>query len=90
MGLKERIIDYIKIQERKGYINGLPDEAPAILEEYGKVPSYRRICLAIMKNDVQLQTLGYSRKPCSAYMELKRIEIEQRTKKNITYQLKLF
>lgn len=36
------------------------------------------ICLAIMKNDKALETLGYSRRPCELYMTLKKMEISQR------------
>lgn len=57
-------------------MNGLPDEAP--LEIFDMVPSYKRICIAIMKNDTQLEGLGFTRQPCALYSELKRIEISKR------------
>ncbi len=76
--MKRRIADYIKTWEGRCYPEGIPDEAPLELESAGLVPSYRRICLAIIKNDFQLQTLGYSRQPCPIYMEIKRVEIAAR------------
>ena len=76
--MKNKIINYIKKWERQGYPNGIPDEAPAVLEVLGKVPSYRLICRAILKNDVQLKLLGYARDDCPAYRELKRIELMER------------
>jgi predicted phosphoadenosine phosphosulfate sulfurtransferase len=76
--MKSRIADYVKTWEDRCYPEGIPDEAPPELEAAGLVPSYRRICLAIIKNDVQLQTLGYSRVPCPIYMEIKRVEIAAR------------
>ena len=36
--------------------------------------------MAILRNDVALVSLGYSREQTPAYMELKRIEIEGRGK----------
>ena len=76
--MKRRIADYVKLWEERCYPDGIPDEAPPELEAAGLVPSYRRICAAIIKNDVQLQTLGYSRQKCPIYMEIKRIEIAAR------------
>jgi Predicted phosphoadenosine phosphosulfate sulfotransferase len=74
----EKIISYIKTWENRCYPDGLPDEAPNELESRGLVPSYRRICKAILKNDVQLQTLGFSRPQCELYMQLKKRELTER------------
>jgi predicted phosphoadenosine phosphosulfate sulfurtransferase len=79
--MKSKISQYIKKWERRCYSDGIPDSAPARLERAGKIPSYRTICLAILKNDMQLTSLGFTRKPCDAYMAIKRIEIEARTRK---------
>lgn len=62
----------------RDYQNGIPDEAPIELELRGLVPSYRLICMALMKNENNLELLGISRKKCQAYKEIKRIEIENR------------
>lgn len=75
-----KLLDYISKWEKRGYADGIPDEADEMLEEHIKAPSYRAICLAILKNDCQLVTLGYSRPKSDAYMNLKRIEIEGRSK----------
>jgi predicted phosphoadenosine phosphosulfate sulfurtransferase len=80
MGTKSQITKYVKEWERKGYENGIPDEAPNELEKLNIVPSYRKICIALMKNENNLESLGYSRKKTLIYSELKRIEIEQRGK----------
>jgi predicted phosphoadenosine phosphosulfate sulfurtransferase len=63
---------------KRGYEDGLPDEADPKLEGMGKVPSYRHICKAILKNDVALTSLGYSRPQCDSYVVLKRIELANR------------
>lgn len=87
MGTKTKIENYIKEWENRCYPNGIPDTAPLELESRDLVPSYRRICLAILKNDSTLKTLGFSQIPSVYYSELKRIEIAQR---GGTIQLTLF
>lgn len=73
-----KIQDYVKVWTHRGYSDGIPDEADTVLESLNKVPSYRMVCRAIMKNDVGLMSLGYSREPCAVYNSLKREEIALR------------
>jgi predicted phosphoadenosine phosphosulfate sulfurtransferase len=86
--MKVKIENYIQTWEQRCYSDGIPDEAPKRLEQLNKVPSYRMICLAILKNDYSLKTLGYEPKKCDAYHTLKQIELSQR--KNYVKQLTLF
>lgn len=81
METKEKIRKYIFRWSSKGYKNGIPDEAPFQLENRGLVPSYRLICLALMKNENNLETLGIKREPCAVYSEIKRHEIYNRNNK---------
>lgn len=78
--MKEEIINYIKTWEKRCYSDGIPDEAPNELEIRNKVPSYRRICKAILKNDYSLKTLGFQPKKSKYYDFYKKIEIEGRQK----------
>lgn len=70
-----KIRQYIKTWEGRGYNNGIPDEAPHELESIGRVPSYKRICRAILINDLTLSTLGFSKPNSEWYGILKRIEL---------------
>ena len=88
MGTKSKIIKYIETWETRGYENGIPDEAPIILEKRCLVPSYRMICITLMKNPNNLEYLGYAREKCNIYQEIKRNEIYNRDSKN--KQLKIF
>jgi predicted phosphoadenosine phosphosulfate sulfurtransferase len=89
--MKTKINSYISSWENRGYYNGIPDEAPAELESAGIVPSYRMICRAILKNDIALTSLGFTRSPCVLYNELKRAELLEKGKiKIISTQLGLF
>ena len=75
---KTKIYHWIKKWEGRGYPDGIPDEAPSNLEDRLRVPSYRMICLAIMKNDMTLETLGFARPNCELYNLIKRREIAAR------------
>lgn len=78
MGAREDIESYIKKWEGRGYKDGIPDESPVELELSGLAPSYRLICIAIMKNPNNLELLGFSRKKCEIYSRIKREEINNR------------
>lgn len=88
MGTKIKIREYISKWEQRGYERGIPDEAPFELERMGVVPSYRMICIALMKNPNNLETLGFQREKCKIYQEIKREEIYNRMV--VGQQLKLF
>ena len=78
--MKRKIISYISTWEQKDYHDGIPDEADPKLEALGLVPSYRQICRAILKNDLALTSLGFSKPKTEFYSLLKRIELEERKK----------
>ena len=86
--MKKKIKDYIRMWEKRCYSDGIPDEVPIRLMQLNKVPSYKAICIAILKNDICLKTLGYEPNKSKYYSSLKRIEIEQR--ENLSSQLTLF
>lgn len=77
--MRKRINEYIEIWQGRCYPE-LPDEAPEEISD--KVPSYKQICLAILQNDMCLQTLGFSKPKSEIYSSLKRIEINERIRKN--------
>lgn len=76
--MKGKINNYIDGWKNKGYPDGIPDEAPLRLMELNKVPSYKQVCIAILKNDVALKSLGLTAKKSIYYSILKKIEIEGR------------
>lgn len=67
---------YIKMWERRCYSNGIPDEAPKEIDD--RVPSYKRIAIAILKND--LSYIGIEPIKSEYYSILKCIEL------NIVYK----
>ena len=88
MEKKTLIKKYIGSWEQRCYKGGIPDEAPNELERRGIVPTYRFICMALMKNENNLESLGIKRTKSLIYSDIKRNEIEKRETKN--KQLKLF
>ena len=56
-----------------GYSDDLPDEAPTRLEQLRKVPSYRIVAIAILRNDIRM--LGVQLPRSRWYSVLKSIEL---------------
>jgi len=79
--MNKLIIEYINRWKFRGYPNDIPDEVPEKLAQLNLAPSYKAICIAILKNDHSMQGLGFSPKKSIWYNELKRIEIEGRDEK---------
>lgn len=79
--IRAKVDNYVSKWQCRGYPDGIPDEGPAKLEELGKVPSYRMIVKALLKNETHLESLGFSRPVCGLYGEFKRIELQQRGEK---------
>jgi len=52
-----------------------------MLEAANLVPSYRKIAMAILKNDHHLISLGFQAPKSEVYNQLKRIEIKERNEK---------
>lgn len=67
---KNKISVYLKwYMEKKGYPDGIPDEADYHLETKKDVPSWRRIVKCLLKNDYWCKSLGFSPTKQSAYSE---------------------
>lgn len=64
---KCKISVYIKWYMNRGYEDGIPDKAEPRLESDGRVPSWRRICRTLLRNDYWCKGLGFSPTKSSAY-----------------------
>jgi predicted phosphoadenosine phosphosulfate sulfurtransferase len=65
---EEKIGVFLRWYADKGYIEGIPDEEDPKLEASRKVPSWRRVCKAILKNDFWCKSLSFG-PPASNYYE---------------------
>jgi len=65
----------------RGYVNGIPDEAPRVLEEKHWAPSWRRCCKVLLRNDWWCKGLGLQQpksKAYAEYLELRRKKLSLR------------
>ena len=84
MNTRQIVRDYERTWVGRCYLNGIPDESPPEIRD--KVPSYKRIAIALLNNDMQLKELGLHPKKSKYHPMLKRIELKDKLKTN---QLKL-
>lgn len=75
---KNKIYTFIKWWEERGYQEGLPDEAPSILESERIAPSWRRICKSLLRNDYWCKGLGFTQHKTEAYNKYLKLKKEQR------------
>jgi predicted phosphoadenosine phosphosulfate sulfurtransferase len=64
---KNKIAVYLNWWRKRGYPDAIPQEAERSLETYGKVPSWRKICKSILRNDYWCRWLGFSPTKTAAY-----------------------
>jgi predicted phosphoadenosine phosphosulfate sulfurtransferase len=75
---RERFIKFIKGWQDRGYIV-IPDEAPEDLESKCWVPSWRRMCKVILRNDYWCKGLGQTQPLSDAYQKFKEIKNYKKT-----------
>jgi len=83
--ITQRIETYIRTWEARCYDDGIPDELPRKLEASGRVPSWRAVAIAILRNDHNLHSLGFG----SEQTQLER-ELKQSRQQNDSPQQELF
>ena len=65
-----KITTFIHWWENKGYaIGGIPDEAELYLETHKNVPSWRRICKSLLRNDYWCKGIGFTQHRSEAYIK---------------------
>jgi predicted phosphoadenosine phosphosulfate sulfurtransferase len=64
---ENKIAVFIKWWMDRGYSHGIPDEADVNDEADKKVPSWRRICKALLRNDYWCKGLSFSQTKSEAY-----------------------
>lgn len=63
----ERFQSFITGWKGRGYHEGIPDEAPKVLEDKHWAPSYRRLCKVLLRNDWWCKGLGLTQPKSAAY-----------------------
>jgi len=64
---RNKIAMFLHWYAERGYPDGIPDEADRKQEESRKVPSWRRICKALLRNDYWCKGLSFSQHKSDAY-----------------------
>jgi predicted phosphoadenosine phosphosulfate sulfurtransferase len=74
---RERFIKFIKGWQDRGYLK-IPDEAPEDLESKCWVPSWRRMCKVLLRNDYWCKGLGQTQPKSDAYDKFKQIKLKRK------------
>ena len=83
-----KIVLFNKWWMERGYPEGIPDEAELNLEMKRDVPSWRRVCKSLLRNDYWCKGLGFSQHKSEAYkkyLDLMRRRKEKWKEDNINY-----
>jgi predicted phosphoadenosine phosphosulfate sulfurtransferase len=64
---QNKISVFVKWWESRGYQEGIPDEADYKLEADKKVPSWRRVCKSLLRNDYWCKGMSFTQHKSDAY-----------------------
>lgn len=70
----ERFKDHLKGWRKRGYKGAIPDSAPRDLENKQWVPSWRRLCKVLLRNDWWCKSLGMTQPKSAAWMKYKEMK----------------
>jgi predicted phosphoadenosine phosphosulfate sulfurtransferase len=76
----ERFRVFLKGWKGRGYVSGIPDFAPKVLEDKQWAPSWRRLCKVLLRNDWWCKGLGMTQPKSEAYgkyLQIKKAKKEQ-------------
>lgn len=79
---KERFKKFIKGWQDRGYLT-IPDEAPEDLESKCWVPSWRRMCKVMLRNDYWCKGLGQVQPKSDAYIQFKEIKNKRKIENSL-------
>ena len=66
---ENKIILFQRFWKKKGYPEGIPQEADYRLEAARKAPSWRRVCKSLLRNDYWCKGLGFSQHKSAGYQK---------------------
>lgn len=93
---ENKIVLFQKWWIERGYPEGIPDEADHNLEMKRDVPSWRRVCKSLLRNDYWCKGLGFSQHKSEAYkkyidlMRRRKAAMREQKKEGALSQLDLF
>jgi len=76
-----KIFTFTEWWKTRGYEGGMPDEAPYLLEGKKLVPSWRRVCKSLLRNDFWCKGLGFTQQKTAAYQKYLDMKKQKRKQK---------
>lgn len=70
---ENKIAVFVHWWKERGYPEGIPDEADIHLEAAKKVPSWKRVCKALLRNDYWCKGLSFTQTKSTAYEKYKKV-----------------
>lgn len=70
---EDKIAVFLHWWQAHGYPDGIPDEADIRLEAAKKVPSWKRVCKALLRNDYWCKGLSFTQTKSEAYEKYKKV-----------------
>lgn len=80
---ENKVLLHVKWWMDRGYPDGIPDSAPKELETIRAVPSWRRVCKALLRNDYWGKGLGFSQQKSTGYQAY--LDLMERRKLDAAY-----
>jgi predicted phosphoadenosine phosphosulfate sulfurtransferase len=80
---ENKIYLFLKWWEKRGYPQGIPEEVDRALETARQVPSWRRVCKTLLRNDYWSKGLGFSQHKSEAYQKYLTL-MKKRKEANVT------
>ncbi len=80
---RDKIMLFEKWWTERGYPDGIPDEVDYALEQKRLVPSWRRVCRSLLRNDYWCKGLGFSQQKSSAYTKYRQMVAGRRQRWNV-------
>jgi predicted phosphoadenosine phosphosulfate sulfurtransferase len=77
---ENKIAVFLKWYQTRGYPNGIPDEADPKAEAKKEIPTWRRVCRVILKNDYWCKGLSFGQHKSTSYERYLKVMKERRKK----------
>ncbi len=74
----DKITMFLRWYQQRGYSQGIPDEADPKMEAARQVPSWRRICKALLKNDYWCKSLSFTMTKSEAFTKYRKVMATRR------------
>jgi len=82
---RNKITVFLHWYQARGFPHGIPDEADPSLEATRTIPSWRRICKALLRNDYWCKDLSFTQTKSESYERYRRVMKNRRMKWGLTW-----